>query len=503
MNQKGGVKKINLEKTASQSLYDMIESDGAIIRVLADGSRKCFVFELTVDPNYSEYQDLNQSGRWGHRVVNYILKICITDTKAHLDNAAYDLHIYDTRRPNADYDPAQPVSNDNNPNILVIKEAETRENIVNEARTQQTAWINTASNGRTPVCPSVADIIFFDLAGSRTFIEYLRRIFAAGSRDEYVCIYIHSQLTRPDRKICTIVMPEVGPVPLEGVAQQGGQLSTTLGDFIDKTPIGSVFQEKTITQADQDRALSLICSSVLRLFLAGIIHIDLHVGNYLVYFDENDILQGKIIDLGNSCIFTDESENMFLNEDDKTDLIIALNGDPDEPDLYHNFKAGITKNLRDFNRNQDAFNQYKTQIVTQYLREIQQSDTKGNQRAYPDADQYKSDDPSENNQMSWLTTDVFQSPNVNKILIDAYDISQSGFTSHADTPGISAASLRVAPYLADFNNTAIQDNTQWPTHAGGGYRKQTRRKHKFRKNKTKRLTLRKTKNKKRRRTSKK
>ena len=94
MNQTGGVKKTNIGKTDKQRLYDMLQSQGVIIRVLAWGSLKCFVIEFTLaDPDDSEYMDLQvkRSGNTGNKfnvpVTKYVLKIIITH-----DNRSHDIH---------------------------------------------------------------------------------------------------------------------------------------------------------------------------------------------------------------------------------------------------------------------------------------------------------------------------------------------------------------------------------------------------------------------------
>jgi hypothetical protein len=102
------------------------------------------------------------------------------------------------------------------------------------------------------------------------------------------------------------------------------------------------------------------------------------------------------------------------------------------------------------------------------------------------------------------------------IIDNAYNFARAGFMVDIDARNPGVATSTIQRYIGQgripsFSNiTPVIVGWPWVVAAqgmaigpGGGARKKTSRKHKFRKNKTKRLALRKTKNKKRRRTSKK
>ena len=154
---------------------------------------------------------------------------------------------------------------------------------------------------------------------------------------------------------------------------------------------------------------------------------------------------------------------------------------------------------------------------------IKKFDTKGNNQVFPHVPRYNDPDDHINCQMSWWPTikdkeadDIAGTDQSFSDIIDnAYNLARDGFMVDIDArnPGVSNSTIQ--KYIRDGRIPSFNDINPvmvgWPWVApqgmavgpGGGARKQTRRKHKFRKNKTKRLALRKTKNKKRRRTSKK
>jgi hypothetical protein len=251
----------------------------------------------------------------------------------------------------------------------------------------------------------------------------------------------------------------------------------------------------------------------MRLFWAGIVHFDLHTKNFLLYVDQNGILQGKIIDLGNSIIFTNEPNKFIPDPADIATLIGELG----------TYKDAIIANIGN-----DTFI-HKKDFVVGLLDMIKAFDTKGNHQVFPHDPRYSNPDDHINCQMSWWPSikdkeaaDIAGTDeSFSKIIDDAYNLARGGFMVDIDArhPGVSSTTIQRyigqgrLPSFNDINPIMVH----WPWAApgaagnpqgmavgpGGGARKQSRRKHKFRKNKTKRLALRKTKNKKRRRTSKK
>lgn len=494
INQKGGVVKRNPGKPPQDILHDTLESGGVVLNVISDSSLKCFVIEIIInDRNACEYIDTNASGSFRNPVERLVMKILITDDDPDATFTNEYIDIDGVRR---------------------SKEPETPVNIIEEAKVQQEAWIKTVVNGRVPVCPSVADLIFFANQDGKNFITYLQTKFAPGNAlMGNICAYILDRLQMPYRGICVMVMPEVS-APAQVLAQGAAapaavappQASITLYGFLN-LPDGSIFQGLTVDPVQKNRAYSLIIACAMRLYWAGIVHIDLHMRNFLLYVDQNGILQGKIIDLGNAIIFTN-GPNKFIP--DPADIATLNAG-------LETYKSAIIADTGNntFNRKKD--------FVVGLLDMIKQFDTKGNIQVFPHVLRYRDPDDHNNCQMSWWPTikdkeaadDAGTDHSFSEIIDNAYNLARAGFMVDIDSrnPGVSNSTIQ--RYIGQGRIPSFNDITpimvHWPWAAaqgmavgpGGGPRKQTRRKHKIRKNKTKRLALRKTKNKKRRRTSKK
>ena len=500
INQKGGVVKKNPGKPAQDILHDTLESGGVVLNVISDGSLKCFVIEIIInDPRACEYIDTNASGSFRNPVERLVMKILITDD--HPDATFTNEYI-------------------GIDGVARYKEPETPINIIEEAKVQQEAWIKTVVNGRVPVCPSVADLIFFDNQDGKNFITYLQTKFAPGNAlMDNICRYILDRLLLPSRGICVMVMPEVS-APAQVLAAAGPQAgpqaapqaSITLYGFLN-LPDGSNFQGLIVDQAQKNRAYSLIIACVLRLYWVGIVHLDLHAKNFLLYVDQNGILQGKIIDLGNSIIFTNGTNKFIVDQADIDTLRAGL----------ETYKNGIIEDV-----GYDTFIR-KKDFVVNLLDMIKAFDTKGNHQVFPGTARFdiripEGQDAHTNCQMGWWQTvkdkeaadDAGTDHSFSDIIDNAYNFARAGFMVDIDARNPGVATSTIQRYIGQgripsFSNiTPVIVGWPWVVAAqgmaigpGGGARKKTSRKHKFRKNKTKRLALRKTKNKKRRRTSKK
>ena len=431
-NQKGGVKKKNRDKPTTDILHDTLESAGVVLNVISDGSLKCFVIEIIInDTNACEYIDIQNGGRFTKPVKRLVMKIIITTQTA----AATKLLSY------------------TDPNSLSHnKETETIPGILTEAHVQQTAWIRSVANGRVPVCPSVADLIFFDNQDGKQFITYLQTKFAQGSQGMTILNYILEQLnpdifgrSNIDRGICVMIMPEVSASPqvssaavASAVAAAPQQASMTLIDFLRLAP-NSNFQGLTVNTDLRNRAFSLITACVMRLFWTGILHFDLHYRNFLLYVDENSTLQGKIIDLGNSIIFTEGTNKFIPDPADIRTLIDAL----------ETYKRSILSS--------DGNNiNYKKGFVVGLLDMIKQFDTKVNQTAYPHIPRFKLPDDNQNCQMTWWQTikdkkaadDAGTDHSFSRIISDAYDIAKSGFIVDIDARG-GVSGETIARYVSE------------------------------------------------------
>ena len=576
IKQKGGLKKRlygRRLKNPEQILKDIINSTGVVANIISDGSLKCFVFEIVInDPAAYEYIDTNASGSFRNPVKRLVLKIIVVNDVSSMSN----------------YTDSNGISHS--------KEADSESDIIEEALAQQTAWIRTSVNNRVPVCPSVADLIFLDNTNSKTFLREFNTKFGSNNQINKILVYLKDRLDgKPAtaanvRTLCIMVMSEVSSSE-QALARQAqiqsakltteqaklqaaetelqaaiaantstGRLnakisaykdvikklqtpqksSITLYEFL-KLPDGSFFQGLEVNKDQKNRAYSLIISCVMRLFWAGIIHFDLHVKNFLLYVDEDGVLQGKIIDLGNSIIFTTGTNKFIPN---RADIDILLAG-------LEKYKTGIIGDV-----GSDTFIR-KKDFVVDLLNMIKGFDTKGNHQVFRTTDRFDisipaGQDDHTNCQMSWWqdvkdkeAADIAGTDtSFSDIINGAYDIARAGFMVNAYDPrGITTETIKRyirENTIPDFDDMSEKDPAtlivSWPAlttaqaqaqaqgqgqgqglfpgiaqanpgltqvNPGGGARKKTRRKNKLRKNKTKRLALRKTKNKKRRRTSKK
>ncbi len=494
-NQKGGVKKRDPGKPPQNILHDTLQSAGVVLNVISDSSYKSFVLEIIInDPDAREYIDTDESGRFSNPVERLVMKIIVTTPNGTGSGNFGNEYVGIDR-------------------VSRPKASETPNEIITEAGVQQEAWIKTVVNGRVPVCPSVADLIFFGNQDGINFITYLQTNFALGKpRMGLVCTYILDKLRNiNNRGICVMVMPEVS-APAQVLAPAGAaaaapppQASITLDGFL-RLADNTNFQGLTVDQTQKDRAYSLITACVMRLYWVGIIDFDLHANNFILYVDQHRELQGKIIDLGNSIIFTRGLNKFITDEGERQLLIVGL----------ETYKNSV------IDEDDDGT---KEEFVVDLLDMIKEFDTKGNHRVFPGTARFAGQDDHTNCQMTWWQDikdkEATDPGDFSKIINDAYDIARYGFIVDIDArnPGVSYETIQ--RYIREGRIPSFDNITPvmagWPLPAaqgaqgaqsmvvgpGGGARKKTSKKRKFRKNKTKRLALRKTKSKKRRRTSKK
>ena len=469
-NQKGGVKKRNPGKPPQNILHDTLQSAGVVLNVISDTSYKSFVLEIIInDPNAREYIDTDQSGRFSNPVGRLVMKILITT-------------------PPPPPTGIRPFSNnyiDIN-NIPHYKAAETPNEIIAEARVQQEAWIKTVVNGRVPVCPSVADLIFFDNPNGKNFITYLRTKYATGNtRMNNVCVYILQRLQNDNsRGICVMVMPEVSaPAQVLAAAAQAQaaapqaaqaqaaapQPSITLDGFI-RLPNNSNFQGLIVDNDLKNKAYSLITACDMRLFWAGILDFDLHTQNFILYVDENGNLQGRIIDLGNSIMFTRGPNKFLVNTADITTLIAEL----------ERCKNAIISNIGN-----DTFI-HKKDFVVGLLDKIKAFDTKGNHQVFPNIPRFnlaipEGQDNHTNCQMSWWQTikdkEAADSTGIDHsfsdIIGNAYNLARAGFMVDIDARNPGVTNETIQRYISQgripsFDDIApVAQEVGWPWVAHG------------------------------------
>jgi hypothetical protein len=498
MNQTGGLRKKDMRKTDVERLYNMLESGGVIIRVLAWGSLKCFVIEFTLaNANDSEYMDLRitRAGSTGNTfdvpVTKYVLKIMIVHPlPTHNIDIVYTDHITGKQ---------------------YSKESEIPSDIGLEVYTQTTAWQNSCTRGRIPVCPSPASMLFFDNKNGRRFIRYLKLKICGvqttfdstlsndRNRMFLVCRYIYTRLEEDtNRGISLVLMPKVGiqeipqlvaaaaaavptaaaaasakptaaaaaavptaaasakptaaasAKPTAAAAAKPREVVTdplTFNEFMDLDG-RDVFMGLPITSELRDEARALLLANNIKLFLAGISHLDLHGGNIMMSVTQRGNLKVNILDLGNSCIFWMELKNKFLDTPSKEELENLLLGNKEhgvagagEESLQNKF---LEVDKGDYPR--------KKRIISNLFDTLQKMDMRGNLRVFP---HYHDRDPTKS-QMRWWDRikelDLSSKDRYKYIIERAFDIVQAEEQNAAHVDGRSTLTMKMLNDLYESDN---------------------------------------------------
>ena len=418
-NQKGGVRKINNAISDADALRSML-TNSLSNKAISYGSLKCFVWVFDIAPANSQYNDINiTTGQLNRPVTKYIIKVVINTPAGSVNMATPYV------------DPITRTAHD--------KSSESSNSLVEEANTQQLAWIKTFSQGVYVECPSVASLCFFNNQNGINFVNFLQDRFGSNNmndnndnikRTNYICKYLLDKLNynppniNVARGIAVILMPLVGE-------EEIGAETATLHDFLN-FPIGYNFNGWIINETQKDAAFSSIIAAVIRLFIAGIIHMDLHSKNSLIYYTSDRRLHCKILDFGNSSIFTDNRDDSFLNRQEKGQLVNLL---------------AQTKNKFLQYKNDTTDSQQKIALVAGVMNEIQHMDRRANTRRFNTGYSQMG--------MWWniIRDDSFNDVNRrNKIIEEAYNIARRGEESSQTQRGPSEAELRQSVTIP-FNYT--------------------------------------------------
>ena len=253
---KGGVTQNNLSKTYFTPIRDMLLN--GTISLLTANSLKGIMIQLDVNEQYSEFKT-TFNGRFTVPVVSYLLKFVVINdgVKRRLPMLTLKDH-------------------------ELVKSCETSEKFREEAIIQQRIWEESIVGGKEEICPSIANIAFFTGIETRDLLALLFSKSEEGTDLYTVLEYIrdHSQ-----GNIGVLTMPMI-----EG--------SKTLSQFAK-----DLSRPATAAAADVARIVDVIraakisvLTKVVRLFLQGYIHLDLHTNNSLVVLD--DRIHTWLIDFG-------------------------------------------------------------------------------------------------------------------------------------------------------------------------------------------------------------
>jgi len=365
--QKGGLKKKYPEKKGFKPVFDMINSPSANITLLTYKSLKGFMIRLDVSKEDSEYFTLSGS-KFTKPVTSFILKFAVIAKEN------------DTRLP-----------------IYkgIKKSSESKNSFFDEAKLQQDIWIKSILGGRPQICPSLANFSLFDNDNSILLLDFLKRKnvnVKAIDVFNYLldCLKIVPK-GQPKYGIGILVMPNI-------------ENSMQLGEFLN-LPNPSNFNGKIVSDEDNLDAFSNIISQIIRLFLIGVIHFDLHSGNALIYLSPDQTIKTFIIDFGRVSNILNGIEDEYLTTDEKSEL---------QKKIEENFDELVSISS-------SADDNTKYDFVTTILDEITALDKEKNQAlfSFDDPDAY---------QMSWYE-DVKNDPDMREIIIKAFDILKRDFTT--------------------------------------------------------------------------
>lgn len=272
MEQSGGLKLKNKQKTGFIPIYDMINSPGSRVTLLTASSLKGFMVKLDVLEEHSEYLNLGKGNKFNTPVTSFILKFAVITDRP------------DTRLPRY---------------LGKSKSSESEESYFEEAKLQQKIWKKSIIGGGEVICPSVANLCFFDPMDSVHLIRFFQSKPLTTNLTE-VFDYLFETLTStgargvPGSRIGVLVMPTIPN-------------SMTFCDF-----------ETANVDAVLFPVVIYIVAQILRLYVEiGVIHFDLHAANDLVY-EINGTYDSMIIDFGRASDLTNGLADDFMTESAKT-----------------------------------------------------------------------------------------------------------------------------------------------------------------------------------------
>ena len=295
------------------------------------------------------------------------------------------------------------------------KATETIEDLQKESDMQKEVYKLTSTKNYKE-CPAIASFNTYNNADGKAFIGRLRDLFDSNNsnivvdsdeskRGIDICDYLIDRLNSiSTRELAIILMNKVG-------AGQANGGTTTMKKYI-KITDGDQFIGQTIDKTHKNAAYSCIIAAILRLFLVGIIHYDLHLGNIMIYYDRDGRIQCRILDFGNSGIFTSKKPNEFLTFWQRNSLTKVLE-----------------ETEGDFKSNVDIKKQQKIILVRKIMDALEHSEREGNAMVF---DKYLEDD-SNKCQMRWWIK-LQRDPDIDSILETAYDITKTAEQENRNTP---------------------------------------------------------------------
>ena len=343
MKSRGGVKKRHQEKTGITSIINMLIKGK--VQLLSDSSVSGVIFQLTVDEADSEYMDV-LDGKFVVPVTDYVFKVACISKKPI--RASYDFggkH----------------------------KKIEYEDDFLREAKLQQKIWMESISGGRPALCPSIVDVLFFDngnssnpVGGSGSGSESEEEPSETGSKPlttdtsnwtTYDSIEIkelvRDQLDKeedeeededededlPENEYPGKDFLDLFSKNLEEEEKTNMESIINLfSNVFNRNPFlkmgiivmpminkSSTLHTSILTSTDHvmvSNIKSSIIAKIIRLFIdIGVIHMDLHTNNALVYINRDGLIDTTIIDFGRASDITDGVTDKYLSPNMKLQLM--------------------------------------------------------------------------------------------------------------------------------------------------------------------------------------
>jgi hypothetical protein len=405
--------KITINNPNFKPVYNMVNRVNSNLSVLTVNSLKGFMLNLTVNENDTEYRNLDKNGKFTVPVTNFILKFVIL-------------------RGTNDFTPLQSYDG-------IHKSFETRKSFLEEAKLQQYVWSQTIRGGSPAICPSVANFAMFDTIDSANLMWFFLEKVKTDPNTTFMFNYLYNNSKINDRGIGVLTMPAITQ-------------STTLDRFLTLRD-NTRFYETEITHEIKSHTISSVFAQIARLFIGiGVIHLDLHPGNVMIYLDPNNKLfdpKNKIktllIDFGRASNINDKEDDV-LGQQDKADAMM----------LKTKLNADFFKLAEISSPNE------KLKYMKSILDTIARADFSIHQPHYDDGFSY---------QMMWYDkyrtyylqdNDDIRSEYA-KLFVNAFDILKYMMTANIERPGISSTTINTYKRkgsLVNFNKPYVPPPNQ-------------------------------------------
>lgn len=312
----GGLKLKDNTKKGFLPVFDMINKQSCVLKLLTYKSLKGFMISLDISPQETEYLGLS-GNQFTKPITSFILKFAVISLKN---------------------DESLPPYRD------IEKSSESKESYYEEAKLQQNIWKKSITGGRPEICPPVANFSLFDNENSKELCRFLQGKTTGDVKDIFE--YFSNLLYNDNFGIGVIVMPKI-------------ENSVTFGDFLNKR----------ISTETKNDAYASVSAQIIRLFIdIGVIHFDLHSGNVLIcpHNSNTNHLNSLIIDFGRASNLSNENEDDYLDEEEKEELKekkneffnTLLSMDTEAPDEEkRNYILSVLDLMADtdFEKNQELF----------------------------------------------------------------------------------------------------------------------------------------------------